>query len=443
MTPNGPGKELYAQRRAALLERLEDAVLFVPATCEAVYSADVHYRYRQNSYIRYLSGFEEPAALILKDSSSDSGDDRGFSLFVRPRDQRSETWTGRRAGTEGAIEEYGADQAYPLDETFTHLQRCLGDARQLYVVYSQDTATNQRVVETIQTINTQRQRGNLGPLIVRDAGELLDEMRLLKSPAEIDLMRSACRISVEAHLRLMRELQPGMFEYQAEAVLEFAMRSGGCSGPAYGSIVAGGNNATVLHYTTNQAELREGELVLVDAGGEYGGYCADITRTLPIAATYSRAQAELYDIVFDARQAAIAEIKPGASVESVHQAAVKVLTQGLLDAGIIEGSLQECIDERRYNTYYMHQTSHWLGMDVHDVGRYRVDGQSRVLEDGMVLTVEPGLYVRADADVPDQYKGIGIRVEDDVAVTREGHEVLTAGLPSERAEIERIRSHTA
>lgn len=445
MTPNGPGKNIYAQRRAALLDSLESAVLFLPATSEATYSGDVHYRYRQNSNIRYLTGFEEPAAIILKPRGNDGSADgqsenEGFSMFVRPRDARSETWTGRRTGVEGAIEEHGADNAYPLDETFAVLQRCLANAEQIYFAHSHDPAINQRVLDTIHAVNAQRPRNGLATLTIKDAGELLGEMRLIKEAAEIELMREAGRISVEAHLQLMQTLRPGMFEYQADALLEYAMRDRGCSGPAYGSIVAGGANAAVLHYTTNQDRLRDDQLVLVDAGGEYGGYCADITRTLPVGNTYSPAQAELYDLTLAAQHAAIAEIAPGTSVESIHHAALKVLTQGLIDIGIIEGSLQDCLDERRYETYYMHQTSHWLGMDVHDVGRYRVDGSSRSLEPGMVLTVEPGIYIRSDAEVADKYRGIGIRIEDDVAVTPEGHEILTAGLPSTRTDIESVRA---
>lgn len=447
MTPNGPGKEVYARRRAAVLDQLEGAVLFLPATFEAVYSADVHYRYRQDSHIRYLTGFEEPAALILKPrgagpTTGQASQDEGLSMFVRPRDARSETWTGRRAGIEGAIEEYGADHAYPLDEEFAVLQRCLAGATTVYVAYSRDSGINQRVVDSVHEVNSRRPRNGLSTLTLKDAGELLGEMRLVKEAGEIELMRQAGRVSVEAHLQLMHSLRPGMFEYQAEAILECAMRDGGCSGPAYTSIVAGGANAAVLHYTTNQDQLRGDQLVLVDAGGEYGGYCADITRTIPVGRTYTRTQAELYDLTWAAQQAAIAQIKPGVTIESVHQAALDILVQGLIDLGIIAGSLQECLAERSYEAYYMHQTSHWLGMDVHDVGRYRIDGESRILEPGMVLTVEPGIYIRSDCDTADEYRGIGIRIEDDISVSTEGHKILSAGLPSRRSEIERIRRST-
>jgi len=327
-----------------------------------------------------------------------------------------------------------------MDEVFAVLQRCLEGAEQVYFSHSQDPAINRRVLDTVHAVNAQRPRKGMAMLTIKDADELLGEMRLLKDADEIELMREAARVSVAAHLQLMRTLRPGMFEYQAEALLEYAMRNGGCSGPAYGSIVAGGANAAVLHYTSNQERLCENQLVLIDAGGEYGGYCADITRTVPVGKTYSPAQAELYDLALAAQGAAIAAIKPGASVESVHQAALELLTQGMIDIGLIEGSLGDCLAERRYQPYYMHQTSHWLGMDVHDVGRYRLDSSSRSLQPGMVLTVEPGIYIRSDAEVADKYRGIGIRIEDDVAVTDEGHEVLTAGLPSQRSDIESLRA---
>jgi Xaa-Pro aminopeptidase len=268
-------------------------------------------------------------------------------------------------------------------------------------------------------------------------------MRLIKSSNEIDLLRRACGVSAVGHRRLMETLVPGRFEFQAEAILEYEFRSGGCTGPAYGTIVAGGESASVLHYTANDKILRDGELVLVDAGGEYGGYCADITRTFPVGPRYSTAQAEAYDIVLDAQTKAIDVVRPGSRYSDVHDAAVRALSEGLIALGVISGSADECIENEAYKPYFMHRTSHWLGMDVHDVGSYRDAAESRRLLPGIVLTVEPGLYFRADADVPSHLRGVGIRIEDDVAVTETGCDVLSSEVPKRRNEIEALRDRVS
>ncbi len=437
MTLNGPDPRIYAERRASLREKLDTAVLFIPPLSHAVYSNDVHYRYRPRTNLRYLSGFEEPAGLML---SNCGGDEDGFTLFVMPRDAESETWTGRRAGIEGATQDYGADQAYPQSHMFEKLRGQLANAKTLYYELSPDQQTNQTVNEVVASINKERPRTGGGPLSVVDAGALVDDMRLIKGDEEIELLRAACDASARGHLRLMEGLAPGQYEYQAEAMMEYEFRAAGCAGPAYGTIVASGSNASVLHYTANDKRLRDGDVILVDAGGEYGGYCADITRTFPVGKHYSEPQARVYDVVLDAQTAAIETVRPGVTYAQVHEAAVEVLTQGLLSLGALEGGLRECVDSEAYKPYFMHRTSHWLGMDVHDVGSYRSGEGSRVLEAGIVLTVEPGLYFRSDATVPEELRGIGVRIEDDVAVTEDGHDVLSSKVPKARAEIEKLRN---
>jgi Xaa-Pro aminopeptidase len=436
VTLHGPSREAFAERRAAVLEALEGAVLFLPETPETVYANDVHYAYRPDTNVRYLSGFEEPCALLL---SRHGKEEDGFTLCVRPRDDRSETWTGKRAGLEGARDIYGAEHAFPIEDSFAVLLRALRRADRLYYAHSRDPLVNQRILDAVHEANAERPRRGGDPLVVSEAGALLSEFRLRKRPEEIELMREAGRVSAAAHTRLMETLKPGFTEYQAQALLEYEFRFGGCTGPAYGSICAGGAGATVLHYTNNDRTLADGELLLVDAAGEYGGYCADITRTFPVGAEYTKGQAALYDIVLAAQKASIEAVRPGVAIDAVHRTTLEVMVDGLIDLGLLSGSREECITKTAYTPYYMHNTSHWLGMDVHDAGSYRTGGASRPLEPGMVLTVEPGLYVRSDAEVDAALRGIGIRIEDDVLVTETGCEVLSSSVAKERSDIEKLR----
>jgi len=440
MTLNGPDLSFHARRRSAVTAALDGGVLFIPAVPEALYSNDVHYPFRTDSNVRYLTGYEDPAALLI---SNCGADETGTTLFVQQRDPKAETWTGRRVGVESAREIYGVDHAYTLDRTYDVLGEHLRKATKLYYASGRDRAADERVLEVARAVDRERPRTGDAPLLVTEVSALLDEMRLFKEAEEIDRLRTACRISAAAHHRLVECLRPGMHEYQVQALVEFAFRDAGCAGPAYGTIAAGGANATVLHYTRNDKRLEDGELLLVDAGGEYGGYCADITRTFPVGTAYSKAQAEIYDLVLAAQQAATETVRPGARYEDVHAAAVRVITEGLIGLGLLSGSVDECIEAGSYTKYYMHRTGHWLGMDVHDVGSYKVGGESRVLEPRMVLTVEPGIYVAEDCDAPERYRGIGIRIEDDVLVTSSGHEVLTADAPKARAEVERLRRGAA
>ena len=440
MTLNGPDNKAYAARRRTTLDQLDRAVMFIAGPPEAVYANDVHYRYRPETNIRYLTGFEEPASLLL---SRCSDDESGTTLFVLPSDPKAETWTGRRAGIDGACTRYGADHAYALDEALTVLERHLRQADRLYFSHSQDHSINERVMEIVYRVNLERPRTGAAHLTVADVRAVLDEMRLHKGAEELELLRRACDVSAAAHRRTMTTVRAGMNEFEIEAMLEHDFRVGGCKAPAYGTIAAGGVNATVLHYTRNDEELRDGELVLIDAGGEYGGYCADITRTWPIGARFSDKQAALYDIVLDAQLAAIEAVRPGATIDGIHEVAVGVLVQGLTDLGLVSGPVEECIKNESYRDFYMHRTSHWLGMDVHDAGAYRVDGKPRRLEPGMVLTVEPGLYVGSGIKEAKGYEGIGIRIEDDVVVTEDGCDVLTGAVPKTRDEIESLRASAA
>jgi Xaa-Pro aminopeptidase len=437
VTLNGPRKDVYAARRTAALARLSGAVLFLPGAPEAIYPNDVHYPYRPDSYVRYLSGFEEPASLLLASTGADSD---GFVLFVRPRDPQAETWTGERAGVEGACNDYGADRAYPLDEALSVLEKCLSRATALYYAVSPDRTINERVSEVVHKVNAGRPRAGGAPISTTEAGALLDEMCVVKSVEEVELMRATCAIAALAHKRVMETLRPGMYEYEVQAGIEHDLRSRGCAGPAYGTIAAGGANATVLHYVRNDRRLADGELLLLDAGGEYGGYCADITRTMPVGRVFSPAQAALYDIVLEAQKRAIDAVSPEVTHEEVHKLAVRTLVEGMLEQRLLSGTVEECVSSEAFKRYFMHGTGHWLGMDVHDVGSYRNGDGSRRLQPGIVLTVEPGIYVRQDADAPAEFRGIGIRIEDDVLVTDAGHEVMTSGAPKERADIEALRS---
>ncbi len=437
MTLNGPDAKAYQTRRDALLARLENAVLFIAGPPEAIYANDVHYRYRPDTNIRYLTGFEEPSSLLLAKGTSDES---GTTMFVRPRDPDAETWTGRRAGIDGAKAIYGADHAHGIDEALVVLERHLRQADTLYFAHCLDRSINERVMEIVHRVNLERPRTGASHVVVADVRALLDEMRLHKDAGELDLMRRACDVSAAAHRRSMRSVVPGMSEFDVEAMLEHDFRRGGCSAPAYGTIAACGDNATVLHYTQNDQPLTDGALILIDAGGEYGGYCADITRTWPIGPRFNEKQAALYDVVLAAQLAAIDGVKPGATIDGLHEIAVRVLVQGLVDLGLLTGPVAACIDSTSYRDFYMHRTSHWLGMDVHDAGAYRVNGEPRRLEPGMVLTVEPGLYVGPAVKEAKGYEGIGIRIEDDVVVTSTGSEVLTSGAPKERSEIEALRA---
>ncbi len=429
--------EFYRQRRRKLSESMgHGSVALVPAASEKMRSNDVEYRFRQSSDFDYLCGFPEPDALcLLLPGSADSE----FVLFVRPRDQERETWTGRRSGVEGAVASYGASAAFPLEELDDRVPELIKDCEAVY--YSIDGAGdyNGRILGWIESLQTNRQRSGRAPSILHDLRPSIHEMRLIKSAEEIERMREAAAISCLAHEEAMRSVRPGEREYEVEARLEYAFRRRGASGPAYPSIVAGGANATILHYTENCCELEEDALLLIDAGAELECYCGDVTRTFPVAERFDGRQRAVYEIVLAAQKSAVESVRPEVTFDSVHDVALRVLVEGLVDLGILAGRVEDIVEEEGYRPFYMHRTSHWLGKDVHDVGGYREGDASRILEPGMVLTVEPGLYLAEHTDVAPQWQGIGVRIEDDVLVTENGCEVLSDAAPKEIDEIEALR----
>lgn len=422
-------RETFARRRRALMERIgpQAAALF-PAAPVAVRSRDVEYPYRQDNDFYYLTGFKEPEAVCLLLPGHAKREE--FVLFVQPRDLERETWTGRRAGVEGAMEGYGADIAYAIDKLEEKVLAYIGERERLYCPVGRHPAFTQKVMGWLQHWQTQRPRTGHGPTGILDPAEILHEMRLFKSAEEVEAMRRAIAIATDAHLAALRAARPGVYEYEIEALLDYTFRRQGGWGPAYPSIVASGENATILHYTSNNRALQAGEVLLIDAGAEFEGYCADITRTYPVSDEFSGPQRDVYELVLRAQLAAIGAIRPGARFDDVHQCALDVLVEGLLALGLLSGGKADIIEKELYKPLYMHRTSHWLGLDVHDVGNYKIDGQSRVLEPGMVLTVEPGIYVGMQVhDVDPKWSGIGVRIEDDVLVTAGGCEVLSAALP--------------
>jgi len=428
-----------AARRTAVLERIGSGVAVFRAPSLRVHANDVEYRYRPDSDLFYLTGFPEPNAVLVLDGSAER---ERCVLFVQPRDPERETWTGKRAGVEGALASYGADAAYPMAELAQRLTPLIARGGALYYHLGHDEPFNQKLLEIARAGWAQRPRtSNDLPTSLLSTGTLVHELRLYKSPEEIAWMQRAIDIAAEAHRAAMREVRPGMYEHEIEALVEYVFRRNGASGWAYPSIVAGGENATVLHYTANDRPLRDGDLLLLDAGDEVGCYCADVTRTFPVGRAFSPAQRRVYDLVLQAQLAAVATVKPGVTIEDVHAAALNVLVDGLLSLGLLTGTREQAIGDGSYKPYYMHRTSHWLGMDVHDVGTYKRDGAPRPLEPGMVLTVEPGLYfASALPGVPAEYRGIGVRIEDDVLVTPTGHQVLSHAVPKSADDLLALRA---
>ncbi|MEN5118840.1 aminopeptidase P N-terminal domain-containing protein [Luteimonas sp. TWI662] len=423
------------QKRRRQLMRMagNDAIVVVPSAPERIRSRDTHFPYRQDSDLWYLTGFAEPDAVLVLVPGRAHGE---ALLFCRERDAEREAWDGPRVGPEGAMDALGVDDAYPIDDLDEILPGLLEGRTRVYYHFGRDTEFDLQLIGWLNRVRAQVRLGAQPPHEFLELGHLLDEMRLIKTADELKLMRRAAKISVEAHAAAMRAARPGMREYELQAELEYVFRRHDAV-PAYESIVGAGANACVLHYRANGAQARDGDLVLIDAGAEYRGYAADITRTFPVNGRFSAAQRALHEVVDAAQQAALRKAQPGRPYEAGHHAAVEALTEGLLRLGLLKGRLETCIAEGRYKRYYPHKTGHWLGLDVHDVGDYRIEGESRLLEPGMVYTIEPGLYVPADdTSVDAKWRGIGIRTEDDVLITRAGHEVLTAGLARTADEIE-------
>ena len=426
----------YARRREVLMEAIgHDAVAIIPAATEKTRNSDVHYRFRQDSDFRYLTGFPEPDAWAVLAPGHPDGE---FVLFCRPKDREREIWDGFRAGPEGCIRDHGADRAEVIGDLDDKLPELLKDREAVHFPMGLRPDFDARMQTWLARVRQMMRQGISAPTQLHHLGELLHEQRLRKSPAEVAMMRHAAGVSAAAHVRAMQKVQPGMYEYQLGAELHHDFERHGME-CAYGSIVGGGANACVLHYVENAAPLQAGDLCLIDAGADFEGYCADITRTFPVSGQFSGAQKAVYEIVLEAQRAAIDAVRPGAGWMAPHEAVLPVLTRGLVDLGLLHGSVDALIEEQKYSRFFMHKTGHWLGMDVHDVGAYRQKGQWRALEPGMALTVEPGLYIAPADDVPDELAGIGIRIEDDVVVTSQGADVLTAAVPKTIAEIEALQ----
>jgi Xaa-Pro aminopeptidase len=412
-----------------------DAIVIVPAAPERVRNNDSHYPYRQDSDFHYLSGFPEPDAVLALIPGREQGE---TILFCRERDAERERWDGTRAGTEGAVRDYACDDAFPIDDIDDILPGLIEGRARVYYHFGRDPEFDLKLIGWVNRVRADVRRGAVPPHEFVALSHLLHDLRLYKSRGEIRLMRKSARIAAAAHVRAMRATRPGMNEHEIEAELLHEFRRHGAVA-SYEPIVGGGANACVLHYRANDAELRDGDLLLIDAGAEYACYASDITRTFPVNGRFSPEQRALYDIVLAAQTAAIDEVRPGRSFDAYHEAAVRVITRGLIRIGLLEGSLEKNLREHAYRRFYMHKTGHWLGLDVHDVGDYRVDGEFRLLEPGMVVTVEPGLYVAPDLKkVPARWRGIGIRIEDDVVVTRGEPEVLTHDVPRDADAIEAL-----
>ena len=430
-------KAEFARRRKNLMGMMDKhTIAIIPGAREVTRSRDTEYPFRQNSDLFYLTGFEEPDAVLVLVPGRRQGQ---VVLFCRERDPDMELWNGYRLGPEGAVAYLGVDDAFPIDDLDEILPGLIEGTQRIYYSMGHDDVFDQRVMGWVNQIRKLVRTGAAPPADFTDLAFLLHEQRLIKSAAEVRVMRKAGEISAAAHVRAMQECQPGRYEYHLEAAIQHTFAEHGARFPAYNSIVGSGANACVLHYTENASKMRAGDLVLIDAGCEYQGYAADITRTFPVSGQFSNEQRAIYDVVLEAQRAAIAKVRPGNTWNQPHDATVRVITRGLIKLGLLRGKERELIKAEAYRDFYMHRAGHWLGLDVHDVGEYRVDGRWRQLEPGMVLTIEPGIYIAADnTKVPKRWRGIGVRIEDDVVVTEQGCDVLTGDVPKRADEIEAL-----
>ncbi|MDP2761481.1 MAG: Xaa-Pro aminopeptidase [Sideroxyarcus sp.] len=425
---------IYAQRRARLLEQMQRGIAIIPTAEEVARNGDTHYAYRHDSSFYYLTGFSEPEAVLVLIA----GAAPQAILFCREKNLERETWDGYRVGPEAAQQQFGFDAAYSIAQLDEKLAELMGNQPMLFYPLGADPAWDERILKLRRSVQAKVRSGIRAPDEIRDVRALLHEMRLLKDTVELDIMRRAATISAQAHRRAMQFTRPDLFEYQVEAELLHEFCRHGARHAAYPSIVAGGAHACVLHYVDNHARLNDGELLLIDAGCEVEGYAADITRTFPVNGKFGAAQQDVYEIVLVAQAAAIAAARPGNTWDAPHDAALRVLAQGFIDLKLCQGSVDAVLESASYKRFYMHRTGHWLGMDVHDAGDYKVGDHWRKLQPGMVFTVEPGCYIRPADDVPQALWNIGIRIEDDVAITAQGNEVLTAAAPKTVAEIEEL-----
>lgn len=422
----------YQQRREQLMAKIGSGTAIFRSAPAAVMHNDVEYAYRQDSDFFYLTGFNEAGAVAVL---APHHEEHKFVLFVQPKDLEKETWHGYRAGVEGAKELYGADEAFPINELAEKLPKYLEKADRIYYHFGRDRSFDQTVLNHWQRLMATYPKRGTGPTAIEDSNIILHPMRLVKSETELALMRKAANISVAAHNRAQEFAKPGRYEYEIQAEIEHTFGLNGCT-PAYPSIVASGYNSCVLHYIENNRQMQENDLLLIDAGCACDYYNADITRTFPVSGKFTTEQQIIYDLVLQAQLQAISQVYPGNPYSKIHETAVRVLVEGLMDLKLLVGDIEEIIKEEKYKPFYMHRTGHWLGLDVHDVGVYQYGENPQVLQAGQVLTVEPGIYispyikpVEGQPEVPEKWRGIGVRIEDDVLVTLESHEVLTAGVP--------------
>ncbi|KTD11937.1 proline aminopeptidase P II [Legionella gratiana] len=428
-------QEYQTRRRTLTQKLLEGSIAIIPAAHESLRNGDTHYRFRQESNFYYLTGFNEPDALLVLISGSTPQS----ILFNRPRNPAEEQWTGKRLGQDGALSELGMSAAFPIECISEELPKLLSGKTAIYYALARNSEVEEIIMQALMKGKNQVRRGVKIPEQLCDLEPILGEMRLFKSEAELELMRRAADISVKAHKQAMRRCKHLEHEYQLEAELIYEFSRQGCRSVAYDPIVGGGENACILHYTDNSKPLRQGDLVLIDAGGEFENYAADITRTFPVNGKFSLEQKSIYELVLKAQKAGIAAIKPGLPWNEIQQIMLRILTEGLCELGILQGNVDELIVKEAYKPFYMHNSGHWLGLDVHDIGCYKINNEWRPLEPGMVLTVEPGLYISSNTPgVDKRWWNIGVRIEDDVVVTKTGHEVLTAALPVDVHEIEAL-----
>ena len=425
----------FSERRSHLANKvLEDSAIIIASATVKSRISDTDYAYRQDSNFYYLSGYEEPESLILIRPDKDN---EKFVIFCRDRDPLREQWDGFRTGQEGAIQGYNADSAYSINSIDQQMPHLLEGIKNIYFSMSAPNGLDLKISQWVEHIRKNTRAGAEPPQNLLSLDLILHEMRLIKEDHEMNLMKHAAEITTEAHIRAMQAVTPGMYEYQLEAEYLYAFNKNGARSPAYNSIVGGGNNSCILHYVENNAELKDGDLVLVDAGCEYQYYASDVTRTFPVNGKFSPEQKEIYTIVLEAHKQSIEQAQPGNKWNLMHEKSVEVLVEGLLSIGLLNGSKEENIEKGLYSKFYMHRIGHWLGMDVHDVGAYKKDGDWRELEKGMVMTIEPGIYILDSLeDVDDKWKGIGVRIEDNIVINDSGNEFLTPDVPRTIEEVE-------
>jgi len=433
-------KSEFPRRRKRLMDMMgNESIAIIPTSPVCIRNRDVEYPFRPDSDFYYLTGYAEPEAVIVLIPDRHHGE---FVLFCREKDPVMEIWNGHRAGLNGARAIYGADDAFPIEDMDEILPGLLEDRERIFYTMGNDSAFDQRLLKWVNQVRARARAGVNAPDEFISLTHILHDMRLYKSRYEIASMRKAAKITTAAHKRVMQTCRPGLMEYQLEAELLYEFTHRGARSPAYPSIVGSGANSCILHYTENSAELMDGDVILIDAGAEYDGYASDITRTIPVNGKFTPIQRAVYEVVLDAQHAAIEQVRPGNHWNDPHETVVRVMTAGMVKLGILKGNVRQLIKDREYTKYFMHRTGHWIGMDVHDVGDYKLDGEWRMLEPGMVMTIEPGLYFAAGAKgLPKKFWNIGVRIEDDVLVTKNGCEVLSRDAPKSVDDIERLMAH--